>query len=399
MTTLFQYQALDARDNVVSGEIDASSVGEATARLRDSGYHALQVKAADEDAPLIPRRISKNDLVYLTSQLAIMTQTGINLSTALGGILQQEENPTMRKVLEDLKGAVESGEDFSTALGRWPKWFDKTHISLVKASEATGLLGEMLESIATYLRKELESRGKVRAALAYPSVMLLMAIGVTIFLLTFVLPKFAPLFNSRGMQLPKITVVMMTASSCLINYWYLWIGALVAGVIGFLHARRTPGGRKAIDWCKISMPIVGPMCRKVAISRSLRTLGTMISSGVPMLESLELSANVAGNYYFEELWRGVLEQVTSGSQICTALARTDLFPKVLVQMISAGEDTGKLDSVLVKVSNYYDGEVETSLKTVTSMLEPIMITIMGVIVGGIGMALMLPIFSLSKAVG
>jgi type IV pilus assembly protein PilC len=139
------------------------------------------------------------------------------------------------------------------------------------------------------------------------------------------------------------------------------------------------------------------MCRKVAISRSLRTLGTMISSGVPMLESLQLSADVAGNYYYEQLWQSVLDQVTSGSQICTALARSELFPKVLIQMISAGEETGKLDSVLVKVSNYYDREVETSLKTVTSMLEPIMITVMGVVVGGIGMALMLPIFSLSKA--
>jgi type IV pilus assembly protein PilC len=302
-------------------------------------------------------------------------------------------------VLADLKASVESGEDFSKALARYPKYFDKTFVSLVKASEATGLLGEMLESIANYLGKEAESRSKVRAALAYPAVMMFVAVAVTVFLLTYVLPKFTPLFNSRGMKLPKPTLVMMTLSNCLIDYWYLWIIAAAAGVIGFLYARRTEPGRKALDWCKIRVPIIGPMCRKVTISRSIRTLGTMIASGVPMLEAIQLSSEVAGNYYYERLWREVLDEVASGNQICTALGHSELFPKVLVQMISSGEETGKLDSVLMKVSGYYDREVETSLKTVTSLIEPIMITVMGVVVGGIGMALMMPIFSLSKAAG
>ena len=170
-------------------------------------------------------------------------------------------------------------------------------------------------------------------------------------------------------------------------------------VIGFFYGRTTVPGRKALDWFKISIPIVGPMCRKVAISRGIRTLGTMIASGVPMLQSLQLTSEVSGNVYYESLWQDVLDQVTSGNQICTSLGRTPLFPKVLVQMISSGEETGKLDSVLVKVSNYYDLEVESSLKTVTSLLEPIMIAVMGIVVGGIAMALLLPIFSLSKAVG
>ena len=328
-----------------------------------------------------------------------MSETGINLSTALNGILQQEDNPTLRKVLTDLRSSVESGEDFSTALARYPKLFDKTYVSLVRASEATGKMGEMLEAIATYLRKELESRGKVRAAMAYPSVMLVMAIAVTIFLLTFVLPKFTPLFNSRGMKLPMPTLVMMTLSHYLLDFWYLWLIGATTAIVGFFWGRRTEPGRKALDWIKISLPIVGPMCRKVTISRSIRTLGTMITSGVPMLEAIQLSSDVAGNYYYAQLWQDVLVAVTSGNQICTALSRNALFPKMLVQMISSGEETGKLDLVLMKVSNYYDREVETSLKAVTSLIEPIMITIMGVVVGGIGMALMLPIFSLSKAVG
>ncbi|MBI3836516.1 MAG: type II secretion system F family protein [Planctomycetia bacterium] len=395
----YQYRARDARGNLIEGQLEASSAEAAGQQLRQDGFQVLDINDAEDNASLFPRRVGKQEIIYLTSQLAIMSETGINLSTALNGISQQEDNPTLRKVLTDLRASVESGEDFSTALARYPKLFDKTYVSLVRASEATGKLGEMLEAIATYLRKELESRGKVRAALAYPSVMLAMAIAVTIFLLTFVLPKFTPLFNSRGMRLPTPTLIMMALSHYLIDYWFLWMIGAGTAIVGFFWGRRTRPGRKMLDWVKISLPIIGPMCRKVTISRSIRTLGTMITSGVPMLEAIQLSSDVAGNYYYEQLWQDVLAAVTSGNQICTALARNALFPKMLVQMISSGEETGKLDLVLMKVSNYYDREVETSLKAVTSLIEPIMITIMGVVVGGIGMALMLPIFSLSKAVG
>ena len=397
--TTFEYTARDSRGNSIKGQVEAVNADDAQQRLRQDGLQNVQVLDEQETAPLFPRRIRKQDIVYLSSQLAIMAQTGINLSTALGGIMQQEQNPTMRAMLGELRAAVESGEDFSAALARYPKYFDKTFVSLVKASEATGLLGEMLESISTYLAKDSESRSKVRAALAYPAVMMLVATCVTIFLLTFILPKFTPLFESRGMQLPKPTLIMMTLSHYLINYWYLWLIGAVSAIAGFIYGRKKEPGRKVIDWCKISIPVVGPMCRKITISRSIRTLGTMISSGVPMLEALQLCSDVSGNYYYERLWQKVMDQVASGNQICSALADNPLFPSVLVQMISAGEETGKLDSVLVRVSGYYDREVETSLKATTSLIEPIMITIMGVVVGGIGMALMLPIFSLSRAAG
>ncbi len=193
-----------------------------------------------------------------------------------------------------------------------------------------------------------------------------------------------------------MTKFMMAASKLLIGYWYIGLAAAVALVAGFIYGKRTPPGRQAWDWVKINAPIVGTMFRKVAISRSIRTLGTMLASGVGMLESIRLSAEVAGNYYYERLWLGALDHVTAGKQICETLAGNPLFPPVLVQMISSGEETGKLDEVLVKVSSYYDQEVETSLKTVTSLIEPLMITFMGVVVGGIGMALLLPIFSLSR---
>ena len=393
----YQYRVKDPLGNVLEGNLEAASVEEATQQLRRDGFSVLEVQEGEGTvAPLFPRRVRKNDVIYTTSQLAIMVDTGITLSAALDGICQQEQNPSLKRVLDDLKKSVEGGQDFSTALARHPKLFDRTYVSLVRASEATGSLGSMLDRIAGYLRKELETRGKIRAAMAYPAVMLVMAIGVTVFLLSYVLPKFTPLFTRQGAKLPLPTKIMMTISDYLTGYWYVWVAVTVALVVGFVFGRKTPRGRIVWDWFKINAPLIGPLFRKVTISRSIRTLGTMIASGVPMLDALRLCSEVAGNYFYEQLWIHVQDRVSSGDQICDALTGNPLFPPMLVQMISSGEQTGKLDSVLERVSTYFDHEVETSVKTVTSMIEPIMITLMGVVVGGIGMALMLPIFQLSK---
>jgi type IV pilus assembly protein PilC len=391
----FQYHVRDPMGNTHTGNIDAVSVEDATQLLRRDGFQVLEIEEGGEEG-LLSRRVSRNDLIYMTSQLAIMVETGITLSTALDGILDQEPNPIFRRMLRSLKEDVEGGHDFSTALARYPKYFDKTYISLVKASEATGTMGEMLDRIATYLRKESDTRGKVRAAMAYPTVMMVLATGVTIFLLTYILPKFMPLFKSRGTKLPKPTVIMMAVSDALLHYWYLWLLAIVAAVVGFFYGRRTEAGRKILDWIKINTPIVGPMFRKVAISRSIRTLGTLLSSGVPIMEAIRLAGAVSSNHYYEQLWTKVLGEVSGGKRICEILRGNPLFPRVLVQMIAAGEDTGKLDEVLERVSTYYDREVETTLKATTSLIEPLMISVMGIVVGTIGLALMLPIFSLSK---
>jgi len=391
----YQYRVRDPLGNVHNGTIEATTLEDATQQLRRDGFQVLDLEEED-DAGLFGRRVSKNEIIYTTSQLAIMVDTGITLSAALTGIVAQEQNPSLRKVLDDLKTSVESGDDFSTALARHPKLFDKTYVSLVKASEATGSLGAMLDRIAGYLRKEVETRGKVRAAMAYPMIMMVLAIGVTVFLLTYILPKFTPLFKSKGTELPGPTRVMMSLSDVILGYWYLWLGGAVLLSAALLIARRTQPGRRALDLLKINLPILGPLFRKVAISRSIRTLGTMLEGGVPMLDALKLCADVSGNYHYEQLWQVVRDQVTAGRRICEVLIDNSLFPHVLVQMIASGEETGKLDYVLQRVSTYYDQEVDTALKTATSLIEPIMIGIMGVIVGGIGLALLLPIFSLSR---
>lgn len=397
MSTSFRYRVRDPLGNSHEGTLEAATADEARQQLHRDGFQVLELdEAGAAVGDLFPRRVARAEVIYVTNQLAIMVETGISLAAALEGIGAQQPNPTLKKILHELRQSVEQGEDFSAALARYPRLFDSTYVSLVKVSEATGSLGPMLERIAGYLHKEAETRGKVRAAMAYPAVMLTLAIGVTVFLLVYIMPQFTPLFESRGLALPLPTRITMAVSNSLLGYWYLWLVGIAAAVAGFVYGQKTPQGRMAWHWVRIQLPLVGPMTRKVVISRSIRTLGTMLSSGIPMLEALEMTAGVAGNFFYEGLWRQVSEKVTNGSQVCEALAGSPLLPPTLVQMISAGEQTGKLGPILERVSTYYDHEVESSLKAVTSMIEPILITIMGSVVGTIGLALLLPIFSLSR---
>ena len=397
MTTLnFAYKVRDAVGKSSEGKIEAASREEAAAKLKKNGFSVLELTEEEEGFDLFAKGIKQSDIIFLTSQLAIMVDTGITLSVAMENIAAQEENKTLKKVLLDLKERVEGGEDFSAALSRYTKYFDKTYVSLIKASEHTGTLGTMLESIADYLRKQLETRQKVMASMAYPGIMLTLAVGVTIFMLTYVLPKFTPMFNRKGMKLPIATKVLMAASDSLLNYWYLWIIGIVALILAYVFGKRTEAGRKFLDKVMLNLPIIGPLTRKVIISRSMRTLGTMIGAGVSMLDALRLAAEVSGNIYYEQIWMHVLDQITQGKRVAESLGGSKLFPSTLIQMIASGEETGKLDKVLAKISVYYDREVDSSIKAATSMIEPILIVGMGGVVGTIAMGLLLPIFQLSK---
>jgi type IV pilus assembly protein PilC len=396
----FAYQARDVLGETIEGTLDVSSRDEALARLKREGLAVLELEEEGAGLELMPRRIRQAEIIFTTNQLAVMVDTGITLSSALGSIADQETNPPLKRLLLDLKVAVESGDDFSAALSRHPQYFDRTYISLIKASEQTGTLGTMLETVATYLRSQLETRQKIRAAMAYPSVMAVLAVGVTVFLLTYILPKFEPLFSRKGIKLPKITVMMMSASDVLLHYWQFWLAAAIALVLTYAFGRNSEPGRKILDWLKIHVPIIGTMSRKVTLSRSVRTLGTMVASGVSVLEAIRLTAEVASNWYYEQAWLRVLDRVTEGQRIAQSLEdERHLFPPTLIQMIGAGEETGKLDIVLGKVSSFYDREVETSLKATTSMIEPLMICAMGVIVGTIALGLLMPIFQLSRPTG
>lgn len=396
----YLYRARDPLGKIIEGRIDALDTDEATQHLRRDGFAVLELTDEEEDeGGLFGGRVSRRDITNVTTQLAVMVDTGITLSSALQGLIAQEQNPKLKQLLLALQTSVEGGSDFSSALQEHPKYFDPTYVALVRASEASGTLAEMLERIADYLRARMESRAKVRSAMTYPLVIAALAVAVTIFLLTYIMPKFEPLFSRKGVELPKMTVVMMSVSRMLVDYWYAWIVGAVAIVVALVFWLRTEAGQRFRDRAILSLPLLGPVFRKIILSRSINTLGTMIASGVSALDALRLCGEAAGNRLYLDLWENVRERVTAGEQICEALAGQTLIPPTLVQMIASGEQSGRLDDVLMKVSTYYDREVETSLKTATSLIEPIMICVMGAVVGAIGLSLLLPIFSLSRRPG
>ena len=400
----FQYRVSDGAGETRTGVMEATNASEAMRKLRRDGNYVLAIDTATDqdvnhDAALIPRRVTRKEIIYVTSELAVMVDTGITLSAALGYIIEQAENPSLVGVLQELKSAVEAGDDFSTALARHPKLFDKTFVQLVKASEASGSLGSMLLQIVEQGRRDLDSEGKVRTALAYPLVMLVASMAASIFLLAYVFPKFTPIFKGRGITLPVPTRVMITVSDTVTNYWYLLLGGAAALVGGWIWFTRSTFGHRAADNLKLNMPVLGNMFRKAAISRSIRTLSTLLSSGVPMLQAIRHCGQVSGNVLYEEDWNKIAEGVTEGQQIHECMRAVPRFPRSLVQMIAAGEKTGRLSSVLNRLSDFYDRELENAIKATTTMIEPIMVCFMGVVVGSIAMALLLPIFTLSRHVG
>ncbi len=393
----FEYTVRDPLGKVHEGSIEAANRDEATQMLRRDGFQVLELQNAEEAFGLLPKRIKKSDIICTINQLAIMVDTGITLADALDGICQQEENPSLSKLLREIKSDVESGEDFSKALAKHPKYFDQTFVAMIKASEQTGTMGEMLEQASVNMLHEMETRRKVLGALAYPGAMLAISVVVTLFLLTYVLPKFAPLFARKNIDLPASTVVLMDLSELLLNHWVAWIVVTVLSIGGLIVWCRTAQGRVALDWLKINAPIIGTMLRKVAISRSIRTLGTMLRGGVPMLNALEISAEVSGNHFFQQSWLHAVNDITQGKRIRDALSTSTLFPPTLLQMIGCGEETGTLDNVLSKVSKHYDSEVDSALKVATRLIEPMMIVGMGCVVACIAYSLLLPVFELSSS--
>jgi len=272
------------------------------------------------------------------------------------------------------------------------------YINMVKASEMSGSFGKMLERIAVYLHHKIRTRSMVRGAMVYPLIIAFMAIVTTIFLLTFVLPKFTMLFAGRENLLPKPTKMLLAASAFLRGYWYVVVGVVAALIAGFIYFIHTPFGRAKWDTFKLKIPLLGRIFQSLCITRSLQTMGEMVNAGVPMLETLKITAQVSGNVLYSQMWMQVFQSVKSGKKIAAPLARSTLLPRNVVQMISAGEESGNLGEVLADVSEYYDQELQNTIKAATSMIEPLMIVVMGFLVGFIAMSVILPIFKMSQLV-
>ncbi len=396
----FTYAARDYLGTEIDGEIESPSLDAARDTLRKQGLSVVSIEEEEAGSaiPFLSPGVGRTEISYFTAQLSVMIDTGIPLASALDTLAENETNAAVKDLISQLKAKIETGEDFSHALAAFPKYFDETYIALVRASEKSGQLGPLLERLANSLRSEIDTRQKVRGALTYPAVMVVVAVGVLVFLLTYVMPKFQPLFEKRGTKLPITTRCMMAVSESMLKHGVWWIVGTAVAVAATVWFVRSKYGKHVIDYAKIHAPILGPMFRKVALSRSICTLASMLRAGVSMVDAIRLTAAVAGNALYAKVWLRALDQVIEGEQLGDALRGNALIPPTLVQMIVAGERTGRLDAVLEKVGGFYDREVETSIKTATTIIEPAMIVVMGVVVGGIAVSLLLPIFSLSKPV-
>jgi type IV pilus assembly protein PilC len=341
---------------------------------------------------------SRKDILDFTTQLAVMIRAGIPIREALGGIAEQATNPKFRRILVQLRTDVEAGRQFSEAIARHPRLFGPLYVSMVRASELSGSFAKMLDRIANYLAQEMETRRMVVGASIYPGIIATMAIATTIFLLTFVLPSFAGVFKGKEEALPGPTVMLLGLSAFMIAWWWALLVGAGALIVGFFVMIRTEIGGLWWDGFKISAPVFRRMFRALYLSRSLQTMGELLNAGVPMLDAITITGDVAGNRHYRRLWRSVHASVRQGRQLQVPMARSTLLPRSVVQMVAAGEESGKLGTVLDEVSAFYAKALKDAIKTVTSMIEPIMIVFMGSVVGFIAMAIILPIFKMSNLV-
>ncbi|MHC4424839.1 MAG: type II secretion system F family protein [Planctomycetota bacterium] len=341
---------------------------------------------------------SRKDILNFTNQLAVMVRAGISLQDSLESIAQQNENRKFKLVIMDLKNRIEAGQTFSQALAEHPQVFSDLYINMVAAAEISGSLSGMLQKLAEYLDAETETRSQIRGAMVYPVIIAVMAVSVTVFLLCFVLPRFTAIFAGKEHLLPTPTKVLMASSAFMRGYWFFIVPAIGALFWAFWHFIGTESGRLWWDKTKLSLPLIKILCRNLYITRSMHTMGVLTKAGVPILNTISITAQIAGNVLYKKMWLGVHEEVRQGKKIASSLGQYNLMPNSVVQMMRSGEDSGTMADVLRDISNFYARELKTAIKTVTSMIEPIMIVLMGVLVGFIAMSIILPIFRMSSLV-
>ncbi|ROR01950.1 type II secretion system F family protein [Desulfosoma caldarium] len=398
----FIYKGINRKGQKVRGEIEADNLTIARQLLERQGLSlkALKPKPKDllEYIPVLQEKVKEKDLVLFTRQFSTMIDAGLPIIQCLEILRDQTENKAFRKVLRALKKDVEEGATFSEALRKHPKVFDQLFVNLVAAGEAGGILDVTLTRLAAYLEKVASLKKKVRGAMTYPAIVVAIAVIVIAVILVYVIPVFAGLFRDAGVSLPALTLVVMNVSDFAKNYFHWMIlGLVVLGVL-FARFRKTRRGRDVTDRLFLKVPVFGLLIKKVALARVTRTLGTMLGSGVPILESMELVAATAGNAVIEKAIREAKQAVSQGRTLSEPLAESGIFPPMVVHMVSVGEATGALDSMLSKVADFYDEEVDATVEALTSLLEPMLIVFLGVTIGGLLVAMYMPIFQLADVV-
>jgi type IV pilus assembly protein PilC len=418
----FNYIALDARGQESTGLMEAGSPNEVIGQLRQAGYFPTSVfeegkggAAAKAAAPAVPRAaraprvrgkgnitlfqrktVKPKLLMIFTRQLATLIDSGLPLLRSLTVLSKQERDTVMRNTINKLSDGVQSGGTFSEALAQHPGIFNDLYVNMVKAGELGGVLEVVLNRLAEFQEKATKIRNKVKAAMVYPIIVMIMALGIMVFLLIFIVPKFEAIFHDMlgDKPLPGITLFVIGVSRTVQTHWLVLLGLLIALIAGYKFANSSKRGRAALDSFKLRVPLFGDLIRKTAISRFSRTLGTLVTSGVPILQALNITRETAGNMVIAGAISQVHDSVKEGESIVQPLEASGAFPPMVISMIDVGEETGQLPEMLLKVADVYDDEVDNSVAALTSMLEPLMIVFLALVVGTIVIALFMPLISI-----
>lgn len=398
----YNWQARTKSGAEQKGVMEAPSVDVVEAQLKRLGMVGITVKETAKEIK-IPgfggRKVETKDLVVFTRQFATMIDAGLPLVQCLDILASQQENPTFRATLFKVKESVESGTTFAEALGKHPTIFDQLYVNLVAAGEVGGILDTILGRLAAYIEKAQKLKKQVKGAMVYPVTIMSIAVVVVGVILVFVIPSFAKMFADFGSELPAATKFVIALSDFFIKYLLVMVGAFFAISAAFKKWYATPKGKRIVDSVALKAPITGPLIRKVSVAKFTRTLGTMVSSGVPIMDGLDIVARTAGNKIVEEAVYKVRQGISEGKTMAEPLAATGVFPPMVVQMISVGEATGAMDTMLSKIADFYDDEVDDAVGALTSMMEPLLMVFLGTAVGGLVVAMYLPIFKLAGAVG
>lgn len=401
---VFAYQGRTASGKTLRGNMEAPSREAVINRLRAQRIQPISNKIKERGKgldreitlPSIGRAVKAKDVVIFTRQLTTMIDAGMPLVQILDILGTQTDNRVFGKQVLEVKESVESGATLSEALGQFPKTFDELYVNMVQAGEVGGILDTILARLSIYMEKMISLRRKIKGAMIYPTTIIAVAVIVTMILLVFVIPVFAELFSSFGQALPLPTQIVINLSNFTVAYLHVIVGSVVIAAIAIRQTYRTEKGRYMIDKLLLRMPVLGELLRKASIARFSRTLGTLVSSGVPILDSLTITARTAGNKVIEKAGFSVRESISQGRTMAEPLIQSGVFPPMVCQMIGAGEMTGAIDQMLQKIADFYEEEVDNAVANLTALMEPLVIVVLGTVIGGLVIAMYLPIFQLGS---
>jgi len=393
----FQWVGVDKIGKKLKGEQQAKSVTLAKNELRRQGIQVKNIRKKRKSLFSGGKKIKAQDISLFSRQLATMMESGVPMVQAFEIIEGGQTNPNMAKLLNNVKTEIQSGSSLAESLGRHPVYFDELYCNLVNAGEKAGVLDELLDTIATYKEKTEEIKGKIKKAMFYPAAVLFVAIGVTILLLVKVVPEFQSMFTSFGADLPGLTLMVVDASKAMQKYWWMVLGGIIGFIWGFIYLKkRSLKFAHALDRLSLKIPIVGGILFNAAVARFSRTLSTTFAAGVPLVEGLDTVSGAVGNIVFKEAVQQVKDDVSTGHQLQLAMSQTSLFPHMVIQMAAIGEESGNLDAMLAKVADYYEQEVSNAVDALSSLLEPIIMVLVGGLVGVMVVAMYLPIFKMAS---